>query len=68
MVASIYAFASLELRRNPENIWKPHALPEDRPITELIWAENSAGYFDYEMTPIPQANKPDFQTMARRVR
>jgi hypothetical protein len=35
----------------------------DRPITELIWAENSASYFDYEMTPI---RKPTSRTFKPR--
>jgi hypothetical protein len=33
---------------------------ENRPIAELICAENNAGYFNYDVKPIPEANKPDF--------
>jgi hypothetical protein len=29
-------------------------------ILELICAENNTGYFGYEVTPVPQASKPDF--------
>jgi hypothetical protein len=34
--------------------------PEDRPITELICAGNSASYFNYDIVPIRPANKPGF--------
>jgi hypothetical protein len=30
------------------------------PMEELICAENSVGYFDYDVTPIPHADTPDF--------
>ena len=51
MAASDYAFVSPELRWNPESTGSGlYALPEDRPITELILAENSASNFEYEMT------------------
>jgi len=33
---------------------------ETNPITELICAENSAGYFNYDVTPVPTATKADF--------
>lgn len=33
---------------------------ETSPITELICAENSAGYFNYDVAPVPTAAKPDF--------
>ena len=33
---------------------------EDDPLLELICAENSLGYFDYAVRPIPQATKSDF--------
>jgi hypothetical protein len=33
---------------------------EGNAILELICAENSSGYFNYKVTPIPQASKPDF--------
>ena len=32
----------------------------DRPMTEAICAENNYGFFNYEVVPIPQADKPDF--------
>jgi hypothetical protein len=32
----------------------------DRPITEAICAENNFDFFNYNVTPIPQADKPDF--------
>jgi len=32
----------------------------DRPITELMCAENNAGFFGYDVAPLPQASKPDF--------
>jgi hypothetical protein len=33
---------------------------DGRPILEVVCAENSAGYFDYDVRPIPTAGKPDF--------
>jgi hypothetical protein len=33
---------------------------DNRPITELICAENNAGYFNYNVTPVPTAARPDF--------
>ena len=33
---------------------------ETNSITELICAENSAGYFNYDVTPVPTATKADF--------
>jgi hypothetical protein len=32
----------------------------NRPLTELMCAENNVDFFDYETVPIPQASKPDF--------
>jgi hypothetical protein len=32
----------------------------DRPLTELMCAENNADFLHYEVVPIPQASKPDF--------
>jgi hypothetical protein len=32
----------------------------DRPMTEMICAENNLNFFNYEVVPIPQADKPDF--------
>ncbi len=32
----------------------------DRPLTEMICAENNLNFFNYEVAPIPQADKPDF--------
>ncbi len=32
----------------------------DRPMTESICAENNYSFFNYEVVPIPQADKPDF--------
>ncbi len=37
--------------------WKQR---NSEPITELICAENNAGYFNYDVAPIPTAGKPDF--------
>ncbi len=36
------------------------ALQRPRQWTEDICAENNAGYFDYDVAPLPQADKPDF--------
>jgi hypothetical protein len=33
---------------------------ETQPITELICSENSAGYFNYDVAPVPTATKADF--------
>jgi hypothetical protein len=33
---------------------------EGNPILELVCAENSRGYFGYDVRPIPQATRPDF--------
>ena len=33
---------------------------QTQPITELICAENSAGYFNYDVAPVPTATKADF--------
>lgn len=33
---------------------------ETSPITELICAENSAGYFNYDVRPVPTATRADF--------
>ena len=32
----------------------------DRPMTEMICAENNLNFFNYEVVPIPQADRPDF--------
>jgi len=32
----------------------------DRPLTELMCAENNMEFFDYETVPIPQSKTPDF--------
>jgi len=32
----------------------------DRPMTELMCAENNADFLHYEVVPLPQASKPDF--------
>ncbi len=32
----------------------------DRPMTEMICAENNFNFFNYVVVPIPQADKPDF--------
>jgi hypothetical protein len=32
----------------------------DRPITEMICAENNFSFFNYVVVPIPEADKPDF--------
>ncbi|HEX3485435.1 MAG TPA: hypothetical protein VHT51_10270 [Micropepsaceae bacterium] len=33
---------------------------DGRPLVEVVCAENSASYFNYEVKPIPTAAKPDF--------
>ena len=33
---------------------------DGRPVAEVVCAENSAGYFHYDVKPIPTAVKPDF--------
>ena len=33
---------------------------ESQPIAELVCAENNAGYFNYDVAPVPTAVKPDF--------
>ena len=33
---------------------------DGRAIAEVVCAENSAGYFSYDVKPIPTAAKPDF--------
>ena len=33
---------------------------EDRPIIELVCAENPNNYFNFDMAPLPTATKPDF--------
>ena len=30
------------------------------PLEEISCAENNAGFYDYDVKPIPQAEKPDF--------
>jgi hypothetical protein len=32
----------------------------ERPMLELMCAENNISFFDYEVVPLPQADKPDF--------
>ncbi|HKD26120.1 MAG TPA: hypothetical protein VKC66_09475 [Xanthobacteraceae bacterium] len=32
----------------------------DRPMTEMICAENNLNFFNYDVVPIPQADRPDF--------
>jgi hypothetical protein len=32
----------------------------DRPMTEMICAENNVNFFNYEVAPMPQAEMPDF--------
>jgi hypothetical protein len=36
------------------------ALQRPRKWTEDICAENNAGYFSYDVVPLPQADRPDF--------
>jgi hypothetical protein len=33
---------------------------EDSPMPEMVCAENNTGYFDYDVVPLLQADKPDF--------
>jgi hypothetical protein len=32
----------------------------DRPLTELMCAENNVDFFNYDVVPLPQASRPDF--------
>ena len=36
------------------------ALSERAPLIESVCAENNANYFNYEMDPMPVADRPDF--------
>jgi hypothetical protein len=33
---------------------------EDGAMPEMVCAENNTGYFDYDVVPLLQADKPDF--------
>jgi hypothetical protein len=33
---------------------------EDGPMIEMVGAENNTGYFNYDVAPLLQADKPDF--------
>jgi hypothetical protein len=44
----------------PWNAMQRYRRVADRPMVEQNCAENNAGWFGYEVDPIPQADRPDF--------
>jgi hypothetical protein len=44
----------------PWNAIQRYRRAERGPIAEQVCAENNAGFFDYDIEPIPTASKPDF--------
>jgi hypothetical protein len=44
----------------PWNAVQRYRLTDDGPWIEMVCAENNADYFDYEIVPLPQADKTDF--------
>jgi hypothetical protein len=44
----------------PWNAMQHYRRIADRPMVEQICAENNAGWFGYDVEPIPQADRPDF--------
>jgi len=44
----------------PWNAIQRYRRVDDEPMAEMVCAENNAGYFGYDVAPIPQAEKPDF--------
>ena len=44
----------------PWNAIQRYRRVDDGPMIEMVCAENNAGYFNYDVVPIPQADRPDF--------
>ncbi|HMI96738.1 MAG TPA: hypothetical protein VK479_09520 [Micropepsaceae bacterium] len=44
----------------PWNAIQRYRRVDDGPMVEMVCAENNTGYFNYDVVPIPQADKPDF--------
>jgi len=44
----------------PWNAIQRYRRVNDEPMPEMICAENNNGYFDYDVVPIPHADRPDF--------
>jgi hypothetical protein len=45
----------------PWNAIQRYRRVEDGPMSEMVCAENNTGYFSYDVVPLPQADKPDFE-------
>jgi hypothetical protein len=44
----------------PLDVSQRYVRSDRAPLTEQVCAENNTNYFNHEIDPIPQANKPDF--------
>jgi hypothetical protein len=44
----------------PWNAIQRYRRTEGGPLVEMVCAENNSGYFDYDVVPLPHADKPDF--------
>ena len=44
----------------PWNAVQRYRRVEDGPMVEMVCAENNADYFNYDVVPLPQADRPDF--------
>jgi hypothetical protein len=44
----------------PWNAIQRYRRVDDGPMIEMVCAENNAGYFDYDVVPIPRAIRSDF--------
>jgi hypothetical protein len=44
----------------PWNAMQRYRRVEQGPMREAVCAENNARFFDYDVEPIPQSDKPDF--------
>ncbi len=44
----------------PWNAIQRYRRTDGGPLVEMVCAENNSGYFDYDVVPLPQADKPDF--------
>ena len=44
----------------PWNAIQRYRRIEDGPMIEMVCAENNAGYFNYDVVPLPRADRPDF--------
>jgi hypothetical protein len=44
----------------PWNALQRYRRVDDGPMVEMVCAENNTGYFNYDVVPVPQADKPDF--------